>query len=170
MRLHGLLGGGKYVFLCKACGKLRASARGACPGNSLVPRLPREKCGLETRLPREMEPFNRCNLVESGTAIIHTATLYIPDCLLNTVLIPCLLVFFLSIRRMSVNSRAAIQAYSGSAHGYMNIHILSYLAQELCACVFTHRCTCKSFTPWRRAILLVSYSESVVQGREGEKS
>ena len=32
MRLYGLLGGGKYVFMCKACGKLRASARGACPG------------------------------------------------------------------------------------------------------------------------------------------
>ena len=63
-------------------------------------------------MPREMEPFNRCNLVESGTAGIHTTTIYIPDCLLNTVLIPCLLVFFLSIRRMSAHSRAPIQAYS----------------------------------------------------------
>ena len=31
MRLHGLLRGGKYVFMCKACGKLGGS--GGPPGN-----------------------------------------------------------------------------------------------------------------------------------------
>ena len=52
MRLYGLLGGGgKYVSMCKACGKL-----GGCGG----------------MLPWEILTFIRCNLVESGTVFAQT--------------------------------------------------------------------------------------------------
>ena len=88
-------GGGKYVFMCKACGKLRASGWGACPG----------KWWFWT--------FQFGGIWDCRNTYHH----HIPDSLLTTVLISCLLVFFLSIRRMSVNSRAPILAYSASAHG-----------------------------------------------------
>ena len=52
MRLYGLLEGGKYVSMCKACGKLGGSEGMPPPGN--------------------FGPLIRCNLVESGTVFAQT--------------------------------------------------------------------------------------------------
>ena len=102
-------GGGKYVFMCKACGKLRASGWGACPGEMVILNLSIWwNLGLQEHIP---PPYSR------------QSTQYRPDLMLTCAL---------SLDTKDVWIRVLRFWHTVLVRmGDMNIHILGYLTQEL---------------------------------------